>query len=58
MGDVLTDVFTTDELEKLTQRDLEILRDLIVSQLQADEVKQARREKALAVYRELLKKKK
>jgi hypothetical protein len=58
MGDVLTDVFTTDELEKLTQRDLEILRDLIVSQLRADEVKQARRDKALEVYRKLLKKKK
>jgi hypothetical protein len=58
MGDVLTDVFTTDELEQLTQRDLEILRDLIVTQLRADDVMKVRKAKALPVYNKLLKKKK
>jgi hypothetical protein len=57
MGDTLTDVFTTEELEKLTQRDLEILRDVIVTQLRTAEVKKVRRDKGLAVYKELLKKK-
>jgi|RhiMetdeSRZDD1v2_1073273.scaffolds.fasta_scaffold4556082_1 hypothetical protein len=58
MGDTLTDVFSTDELERLSERDLQILRDVIVSQLRTKEVKEVRRAKALEVYQGLLKKKK